>query len=50
LLDINMSGGGGPSGGDWMHTNGISYNPQLDQIVMSSHTLNEIYVIDHSTT
>lgn len=50
LLDINMSGGGGPGGGDWMHTNGISYNPQLNQIVITSHTLNEVYVIDHSTT
>ena len=51
LLDINMgSSGVGISGGDWMHLNAISYNPTLDQIVISSHTLNEIYVIDHSTT
>ncbi len=51
LLDINISGGGGGiGGGDWMHINGISYNPELDQIVISSHTLNEFYVIDHSTT
>lgn len=35
---------------DWMHMNGIDYNPILDQIVVSSHNLNEWYVIDHSTT
>jgi len=35
---------------DWMHMNGVSYNPILDQITFSCHNLNEIYVIDHSTT
>jgi len=35
---------------DWMHVNGIDYNEQLDQVVISSHFLNELYVIDHSTT
>ncbi|HRD40258.1 MAG TPA: aryl-sulfate sulfotransferase, partial [Bacteroidia bacterium] len=35
---------------DWLHMNGIDYNPMLDQIVISSHNLNEWYVIDHSTT
>jgi len=33
-----------------MHINGISYNQELDQIVISSHELDEVYVIDHSTT
>jgi len=33
---------------DWMHTNGIDYNPELDQIVLSARSFNEIIVIDHS--
>lgn len=35
---------------DWWHMNGIDYNAQRDQIVVSSHNMNEVYVIDHSTT
>jgi hypothetical protein len=35
---------------DWMHMNGVSYNAMLDQISFSCHNLNELYVIDHSTT
>ncbi|CAN5584129.1 hypothetical protein BH11BAC1_BH11BAC1_08850 [soil metagenome] len=35
---------------DWMHMNGIDYNALLDQIVVSSHNMDEMYVIDHSTT
>jgi len=35
---------------DWLHMNGIDYNPLLDQIVISSHNMDEMYVIDHSTT
>lgn len=45
LLNINYQ-----TQKDWMHGNGIDYNPILDQIVLSSHNLNELYVIDHSTT
>jgi hypothetical protein len=45
LLNINYN-----TSKDWMHMNGLDYNEALDQIVFSSHALNEIYVIDHSTT
>ncbi|MCB2205752.1 aryl-sulfate sulfotransferase [bacterium] len=49
-IDVNLGSNLGPGGGDWLHINGISYNPEKDQIVISSHFMNEIYVIDHSTT
>jgi hypothetical protein len=45
LLNINYK-----QAKDWIHMNGVDYNPILDQIVVSSHNLNEWYVIDHSTT
>ena len=45
LLNINYS-----STKDWMHCNGLDYNPILDQIALSSHNMNEWYIIDHSTT
>jgi hypothetical protein len=45
---------GSPSAGsleaDLLHTNAIAHNPQLDQIMLSVHRLNEIWVIDHSTS
>ncbi len=49
LMDINF-GILPPNNGDWMHTNTLDYNPELDQIIFSSHNTSEIYIIDHSTT
>ncbi len=37
-------------GSDLTHTNAISYNAGLDQIVISVPGFGEVYVIDHSTT
>jgi hypothetical protein len=35
---------------DWLHDNSVAYHPEHDLIVLSSPRLNEIFVIDHSTT
>jgi len=55
-IDINKGnimgggGGGGGSAGDWIHVNALDYHPELDQIVFSSNSLDEIFIIDHSIT
>jgi len=46
LLNFNAGNGGQ----DWIHFNGVDYHEGFDQILLSSRHLNEIYVIDHSTT
>lgn len=46
LIDINFGG----RHADWNHLNSIDYNEEFDQILLSSHNQNEIWVIDHSTT
>ena len=54
LMDINYgaAGGFGPGGAnaDWTHFNCVTYNEELDQILITSRYFNEIYIIDHSTT
>ena len=49
LLDFNFGVAVG-NNRDWTHFNSINYNAELDQILLSSPYLNEIYIIDHSTT
>lgn len=51
-VDLNYIGSSGQegTGADWAHFNSIDYNEALDQIVVSSRYLSEVYVIDHSTT
>ncbi|NVK65239.1 MAG: aryl-sulfate sulfotransferase [Flavobacteriales bacterium] len=49
LIDINYFPGA-PNTADWIHFNSIDYNPDLDQILVSSHRMCEVWIIDHSTT
>jgi hypothetical protein len=48
-LDINFTNGSF-TGSNWLHMNSVQYNEALDQIVISSRNLSEIWIIDHSTT
>jgi hypothetical protein len=48
-VNINFFPGGNLSN-DWLHFNSITYNEQLNQILISVHTLSELWIIDHSTT
>ena len=34
----------------WIRSNGIDYNPELDQIILSARFFGEVWIIDHSTT
>lgn len=34
----------------WNHVNGIDYNAQLDQLMLSIRNNSELFIIDHSTT
>lgn len=47
-IDINWDKNNGLP--DWMHSNSIDYNPELDQILLSVANFNEVWIIDHSTT
>lgn len=47
LIDFNFDHGYDT---DWSHLNSIFYDPVLDQIIVSSRNMGELYIIDHSTT
>jgi hypothetical protein len=46
LIDVNF----GKTRYDWTHINSIDYNEELNQILLCSRELSEIWIIDHSTT
>lgn len=51
LIDINYTGRGPMAeNADWTHVNSVDYNEELDQLILSVHNFNEIWIIDHSTS
>ena len=50
LMDINYGIFEGRYRADWNHINSIDYNQKFDQILLSAHNQQEIWIIDHSTT
>lgn len=49
LVDINYFNNNSRNT-DYFHANGMDYNPDLDQIIISVRNYDEFWIIDHSTT
>ncbi len=45
--NINLNYFNGLGSADWTHANAVDYNAALDLVMISSHTFNEFWVIDH---
>ena len=50
LIDINFRRPQSWHSKSWLHTNGIDYNPELDQIALSPRDKSELWIIDHSAS
>ncbi len=48
LIDINYDVKNGHP--DWLHTNSVDYNSDLDQLLITVPHFDEIWIIDHSTS
>lgn len=47
LVDVNFALDGTE---DWLHVNGLDYNADLDEVLISVHNLSEVWIVDHGTT
>ena len=47
-MDINFNAG--IFNGDYFHISGIDYSEERDEIVLCPNNIDELWVIDHSTT
>jgi hypothetical protein len=49
-IDVNYVLLGSIGEADWNHANSVDYNAELDQIMISSRSFSEFWVVDHATT
>jgi len=49
-LDFNFQGFNNWSDTDWFHSNALDYNAERDEILVNCRNVNEIWIIDHSTS
>jgi hypothetical protein len=49
-IDLNHVLEGNRGEKDWNHVNGVAYNAERDEVILSSRSFSEFWVIDHSTT
>lgn len=49
-INMNYISSANPNSSEWIHSNSIDYNPELDQIMISAYNFDEVWIIDHSTT
>jgi hypothetical protein len=51
-IDVNYEAEGGTSysARDWLHTNSIDYNPVSNEIMISVHGFNELWIIDRESS
>ncbi|MBK9980832.1 MAG: aryl-sulfate sulfotransferase [Saprospiraceae bacterium] len=50
LLNVNYVLQGPPTNSDWLHINSIDFDSANNRILLSSHSFEEFWIIDHSTT
>ena len=50
LMNLNYTVGNAATNPDWIHLNAVTYNADLNQVMISTHSLSELWIIDHNTT
>jgi len=46
LINLNFRGMGSITDPDWLHINAVDYNPEFNQVMVSVHDFNEVWIID----